>query len=110
MKIELDVPEWGRERRIYVLLGHEAFAVRDRQEGWFVKTERCNKCGKCCEADENWPLGTKVLDDGRRVCSYLNKSGEEWACGAGGIAPFSCCRDNPFQLAHEECSIRYRRL
>lgn len=109
--ISIPLPDWPgiEDRRIYIFLGRECYAVREPDEGWFIKTERCNFCGKCCQVDENWPLGTKEID-GKLYCQYLNKSSDEWFCEAGAMAPFSCCKDKPLKLAHPGCSIRYERM
>jgi len=103
------LPDWAEGRRIYVFLGRESWLVYEPGEGWFIKTARCNFCGKCCEVDENWPLGTKEIDD-KIYCQHINKSGDEWFCEAGSIAPFNCAKDKPLKLAHPDCSIRYERL
>jgi len=107
--LNLELPGWAEDRRIYIFLGRECYGIREPGEGWHIKSARCNLCGKCCEVDENWPLGTKIID-GVRYCQHINKSGDEWFCEAGSIAPFNCCKDKPLKLAHPDCSIRYERL
>jgi len=97
------------DRRIYIFQGRECWAVRYPKLGWYIKTAQCNMCGKCCEAKPEWFLGVKEIE-GKLYCQYLNKRGDKWACEAGPIAPFSCCRDNALELAHKDCSIRYERV
>lgn len=111
------LPDWVRERRVYVFVGRECWLIREPDEyggQWFVKTVRCNKCGKCCEVEADWRLGTKEMD-GKTVCQYLRKThiveGEderdEYTCDGGGGTPFMCCSDNWERPAHPECVIEY---
>ena len=109
--IDLDIPDHAKEKRIYIFLGRECYGIQEPNGDLFIKKVRCNMCGKCCmDIGETWGLGTKKID-GIVCCKYLNKGLKgEWTCGANGIAPFSCCRDNVEMLAHKDCVIEYEKM
>jgi len=130
MRISVDIPGWARERHIYVLAGSEPVAVYLRhpiiegvqKEGWtrWVKTRRCNLCGKCCIMnpldDPGWPFGYQEMEiDGRMedVCGALRMELRDgrpvYICMAGPLAPWGCIAKNPPHRPHPDCVIEYER-
>jgi len=82
--------EWTDERNIYIFAGIEIFIKRDLGQ-WYIKTERCNKCGECC----------------RRIkCEHLIFKANEWLCDYGVDRPFNCC---VHEAPEEYCNIRWRK-
>jgi len=82
--------KWTDERNIYILAGIEIFIKRDLGK-WYIKTERCNKCGECC----------------RKVkCEHLIFKANEWLCDYGVDRPFQCCI---YEGTEEYCSVRWRK-
>jgi len=81
--------KWTDERNIYIFAGIEIFIKRDLGK-WYIKTERCNKCGECC----------------RRVkCEHLIFRANEWLCDYHIDRPFQCC---VYEAPEEYCNIRWR--
>jgi len=88
MKIILNLPDWVKEKHLYVLAGIELVAYKYKNEEWKVKTSRCNMCGECCKGfsdKKTFP----PKENG--TCIYLKKSGDIYECGLGINRPFRCC-------------------
>lgn len=106
MKIEIEIPDWAAERDIYVMAGVEqlAFIPFNKNKIW-IKTERCNFCGKCCS--NLTPLAPFPQTKQKGVCDhlYLNE------CSLGYMRPWSCSVSDPHIGGKEDekewCSIRY---
>jgi hypothetical protein len=107
MRIEIDLPDWCDERHIYIFAGIELAAYRQYGENWIrVKTERCNRCGKCCQ-QEHWAL---EFNPGRCECTFMEHLGDEHRCALGINRPFSCGTGDPMTIPEgpwEECTIRF---
>jgi hypothetical protein len=94
MKITIEIPEWAKERHIFIMAGTECLAVKYASEKEvYVKTERCRfydfeKCGMCCDGCEfQMPDGGCGLED----------------------RPWKCCIDDPKNILENtpECKLRY---
>ena len=91
MRIEIDIPDWAKERDIYVMAGIELAAYKPAKGRWHIKTGRCNMCGKCCMNFKKGQTATPWKDmvkDGR--CVHLVPDGDRWMCGLGAARPWSC--------------------
>lgn len=110
MKIEIEIPDWAKERHLYLLAGIELVAYKDQEsKDWFIKTERCNSCGKCC---------MNLVDDGQytldknKNCIYLKADGEKWICSLGASRPLPCCEGDLEKNKENKdnlCCIRYKK-
>lgn len=130
MKFTIEVPEWAKERTIYIMAGPEIMGVVCDGTLW-MKTVRCNLCGKCCLVDEDFPLGVKSGDEvgwsaDVFVCKFLKK--EIWhfepfngatvyVCTAGAYAPFTCnigpspvCGREHFKENLPDCVLEYEKV
>lgn len=105
MKIELELPDWVRERTIYVMAGVELAAYRVPGRTWQVKISRCNMCGKCCmKLGERHPF--PVIDGS---CVYLSKrpgKNPMYECGLRMHRPFGCCVGIAQDMS--ECTEKYK--
>jgi len=82
-----NLPEWTKERHLYLFAGIELVAFRYFGEKWVIKTGRCNMCGLCCENQE----GTELLPvDEHGTCIHLAPSGDQKICDLGSERPFNC--------------------
>jgi len=106
MKIEIEIPEWAQERDLYVMAGVEQLAFIPYSKGkiW-IKTERCNMCGKCCE--NLTPMAPFPQTKKKGVCDHLYLK----ECGLGYLRPWSCSVSDPLigsnGVIRDWCSIRY---
>jgi len=91
MKKTIKLPEWTDERNIYIFAGIELVIKRDLGE-WMVKTERCNKCGKCCIAVK---------------CKHLILRANEWLCKFDANRPFNC---SVYEGLADYCNIKWKKL
>ncbi|MFQ5822253.1 MAG: hypothetical protein ACE5I5_19920 [Candidatus Heimdallarchaeota archaeon] len=110
--IRIEIPEWAKERHIYVFAGSEPLAIKLHGRKLVVKKVRCNWCGKCCiEVGADWIFGEKeMFIDGKveKVCGKLVKEGpNKYACSAGCYSPWCCIYKCPVNLPHPDCVIRY---
>ena len=104
MRIEIDIPDWTKERSIYVFAGIELVAYRVPKEKWKVKTSRCNMCGKCCmDVPDKWSMG-KNKETGH--CVHLIFYANQWLCDLGSNRPFSCCIGD----GADDCSIKWKEI
>lgn len=108
MRISIDVPGWAADRHIYIMAGIELLAyVPYGKSKLYLKTARCNFCGRCCR-----PPGDPTLprsEDGS--CGHLRKVGREYTCGLGQARPFHCSFYDPAQFNHlDDCSVRYQEI
>ncbi len=134
MKIELELPDWTKGRKLRIFAGIEALAnYCPKEKAWFVKTVRCTICGKCCIVDDsffNWNLPTKYgdavgWDPEIEICKYLEK--EVWnfdeyenqtvyVCTASAaIRPWACmigftCGDRSWKDYKPYCPIEYEKV
>lgn len=108
--MQLEIPDWVIERRVYIFLGRECWMVYEPDENqWYIKTERCNKCGKCCrDVPDDWQHGVQEID-GIRYCAGIREAGGEWWCEAKN-APFGCSKDKPRKIPHPDCVMRYEKI
>lgn len=108
-KIEIEVPEWGEKCRVYIFIGRECYALSEPDGTLYIKTERCNKCGKCCR--NPGPLFPTYVPEGEE-CEYCvhctRVSNDEWEC-TNPIVPFSCLKDSGRKLPHPECVMKYKK-
>jgi len=47
--VKFKIPDWANERTMYVHFGREAYLIRNPDGTTYIKTVRCNQCGKCCQ-------------------------------------------------------------
>lgn len=112
MKIKVEIPKRAERRTIVLLAGTEGIAVKRCDDPFImVKTEPCNRCGKCCQP----PLvagGFPKKENGE--CLHLVKDGDKYECGLGPDRPRVCCFSDPVIAgkpgAEEICSIRYEKI
>ena len=110
MKITIDIPEWAKDRNIYIMAGVEGLAVKRAADDFIsIKTERCNYCGKCCR--EPYVAGAFPLDK-NGACIYLEQIGPDFNCSLNQERPRVCCYSDPVVTGKPEaekyCSIRYK--
>ena len=109
MQITIDIPDWAKERHIYVFAGDELLAIQEihtvHQDGEHVLVRqplrvkpddgRCNGCGVCCNDGTVIPknlleeMKTRLADykySDSEPCPFLDSDG----CILGSIKPFSC--------------------
>lgn len=134
MRIELEIPKWAEGRNIRIFAGVEALAnYCASKKTLYIKTKRCNLCGKCCIVDEtflNWNLPTKYgdavgWDEDLEICKYLEK--EVWnfdeyknqtvyICTAPStVKPWACligfiCGDESWREYKPYCVIEYEKV
>ena len=72
MKIEIDIPDRAKGRRLFIFGGIEMLAVKEPDSNtWEIVEEGCNRCGMCCrENDEEW-----IFYDEQKGCKYLESAG-----------------------------------
>ena len=110
MKITIEIPKWAERRDIVVMAGIEGLAVKRCDDPYiYVKTDRCNNCGKCCRAPHiagAFPL------DGQGNC--IQQIGKSFECGLRVDRPRVCCYSDPViakkKDAEDFCSIRYKKI
>ena len=107
--ITIEVPDWGEERRVYIFLGRECYALSEADGTLYVKTERCNRCGKCCRNPGlQFP---KYIPEGedQEYCAYcIRMPNGEWEC-ENPLTPFGCLKDSGRKLPHPECVMKYKK-
>lgn len=109
MKVEIEIPDWCAERHLFLMAGIELAAYKEAQEErWHVKSERCNRCGKCCQQiskDGQYPA------DENGDCANLIPDGDLLICALGAMRPLSCGEGDPVKSkwkgAKGFCCIRY---
>lgn len=126
MKVELELPEWTDDRHIWVIGGQEPVACRIRikkKDGtitrrWYIKTSRCNLCGKCCMNLD--PDHLFVNENG--TCQFLEDVGGgqlechmpfgmPWGCLTGQGRPKPWSLDFSTRVARvPECTVEYEEV
>lgn len=94
MKVELELPDWVDERHIFIVAGIEMVAYNLYGERkWYIKTGKCNMCGKCCNMPNGKYFPYPRTKDGD--CVHLKKSvrGDYGECSLGTRRPWECCTD-----------------
>lgn len=112
--ITFDFQAWAKTKKIYVLAGVEVLGYKDVRDDLYVKTSRCDQCGKCCEtvhlADWNNPP-ISVLPAGYCVFRILEPgTNDKYRCLLGTDRPFSCCVEEPRDAQgaiQSYCSVAY---
>ena len=108
MKISLEIPDWCNGRHLTIIAGTELAAYKNAQDTqWQVKTDRCNRCGKCCRdlAKGQVPL------NGNGDCVHLIPDGVLWVCTLGALRPWPCIEGDPVRGQWKEsgfCSVKYK--
>jgi hypothetical protein len=109
MKIVLDVPDWAAERHIYIFAGIELLGYKlYGSDDVYVKTDRCNLCGKCCR---NLPKSGNIPTDDENTCIYLTKVGSDYICSLGTARPWQCSWSDPVMtrsMDSDICCIKYK--
>lgn len=113
MKITIEIPDWAKDRHIYILAGIESLAFKSafENEVW-VKETTCNFCGACCQ---NLPhsKSAQPLDENGN-CTNLVKYGDRYECSLGMHRPFGCSIFDPvvyrWPNGEQVCSIRYKKI
>jgi hypothetical protein len=107
MKITVELPDWAKERHIYIFGGVELLAFKEHGTDWFrIKEKSCDMCGKCCE-DAQF---IQTYDSARGRCEYLEEVGDEKRCSLGSNRPFSCSVGDPMTLEKgpwKDCCITF---
>jgi len=99
----IKLPKWTDERNIYIFAGIEIVMKRDLGE-WYIKTERCNNCGKCCMSKpKGWTHGRNRKHD----CKHLIFRANEYLCDLGADRPFFCSVSEGLP---EDCNIKWKKL
>lgn len=109
--LKIELPAWAEEMRNTLLTGRECYLVWEPEEqAWYVKTVRCNKCGKCCRGPfpGDWPPSTQQIGP-HEYCGGIKEAGGEFWCEAVYV-PTSCVFDTPHSLPHEDCVMKYEKL
>jgi hypothetical protein len=106
-KLTIEIPEWRGERHIHIFFGREQYAIIDLKNNIHIKTERCNRCGLCCQ--EPGPMLPEYRPDknGPKYCAHCEKDNEVWQCKNSAV-PFGCIRETPNTLPHKNCIMKYR--
>ena len=105
MQIEIEIPDWAKERRILIIAGCELAAMKlPHEDFWKIKQQRCDLCGECCLDNPPTPYG--VDDEGK--CNKLRKDGNQWICLAGSGRTVACLKDPP--ESYEACRITYQKV
>ena len=106
MKIEIEIPDWPKEEKcdLHILAGIEVIATKKYGKRWYIKTERCNMCGKCCmNVPKNWPHGQG--EDGN--CKYLVEyPPDKYICDLRGDRSYQCCVGDDSD--EDYCSIKWK--
>ena len=96
MKLEIDIPEWAKEKNIYVFANEELIAYKwHHEDKVHHKIARCNGCGQCCESGS--PFNG---DEG--PCIFLKEHG----CDLGTKIPLTCARSICYPT-FDKCSERF---
>lgn len=114
MELKIEIPEWAKERTLYVLAGRELLAIKRQNGKLKIKTVRCNNCAACCkDVPEDWFLGYKIKK-GIRVCRYLgDKVPVKNLCLLGIHAPLICVVADPSPDSPDpikECCVRFKEV
>jgi len=109
MKIEIEIPDWHGDRPMYVHFGREAYMIRNPDGTTYIKTVRCNQCGKCCQ--EPGPRFPTYIPEGEEVeycvyCEY-DKVDKIWVCKNDAV-PYGCVRETGGTLPHKDCIMEYK--
>lgn len=108
-RIEIDIPDWAKERHIYVFAGDELLAFKEirtvHHEGKHISIRqktlikdhdgRCTGCGSCCNTGTVIPSNL-LLEMKKRLAEYeYAESGpcpflEDEGCILGSVKPISC--------------------
>jgi len=111
MKIDLDLPACYSNRDIRIFAGIEEVAhfkqVGSRAGRWFIKKDRCNKCGKCCmDVPKSWLHGRQ--ENG--WCKHLEYSEGDrgYLCDYGVSRPFSCSHGD--DAGKDYCSVTWEKI
>jgi len=104
MKIEIEIPDWAGERALHILSGNEAVATKLSDGDWYVVTERCNRCGKCCKQYDKVPF--ECNENG--WCPYLYEEPTgEYTCLLGAYRPVGCSTLGPIPTF---CNMKMERV
>ncbi|MHA1440264.1 MAG: hypothetical protein ACTSPK_00180 [Candidatus Heimdallarchaeota archaeon] len=114
MKIEFEVPEWAKNRRISIFAGNELLAQKNvlstfnpetkkhefHQQKLRIKVGRCSGCGDCCNTGGS-PFPEKMLEEiKKRLKNYNYQQGipcplvDKDGCILKGKILFSCASSN----------------
>jgi len=84
------------------MAGIEPIVKRDKGI-WYIKTQRCTRCGKCCmNVPENYTHGRGA--DGN--CQHLKYEANEYLCDLGAKRPYICCVGDGF----DDCNIKWEKI
>lgn len=104
-----ELPEWIENHAIHIFSGVELVAYKNKDGNWFVKTGRCNWCGKCCQnLNDNF-----VFPVVNGQCIHLKKepgNNDQWLCGLGINRPFGCSIGIPSKIKHPYCTEEYEEV
>ena len=111
MKIELDLPDWAKEKNIYIFANEELLAYKwHNDDKVYQKTSRCSGCGQCCESGNpfnpiHWNFIKKIVEQSdfsdSEPCPFLGENG----CLLGSKIPFSCVRSDCSHF--DECTEEF---
>ena len=103
--INITIPDWAIERDIYIMAGMELMGYH-KDGKTFLKSIRCNQCGKCCmDVPDNHFI--EKGEDGNCKYLLLDKTTGLYDCKVGPYKPFACCVGEKTIL---ECKIDYKEI
>lgn len=114
--LKFTLPEWTDERHVWIIAGQEPVLFRQRFVGkdrkvryrWFIKSGRCNLCGKCCmNLRSDWIWGV----DSKGTCKRLveGNPGEFYCDPNKGGMPWGCLKGDGRERVLE-CTVRYEEV
>lgn len=109
MEVIIKIPDWAKSRTMYVIFGRETYMIRNPDGTTYIKTVRCDHCGKCCqEPGDMFPM---YIPEGEKVkycahCEY-DPVDKIWVCRNQAV-PFGCIRETGGTLPHKDCIMEYK--
>lgn len=102
-RVEIELPDWCKERHIRVFAGIEEVAHKKVGHKWQVKTVRCNKCGECCK---NVVFPKSRIDPKTDWCIHLKYYANEYLCDTN--RPFFCCGAD--SVGEKYCCVEWKTI
>jgi len=106
------LPEWAEDRHIYILAGMERIATKKANENvLWIKTKRCNHCGKCCMNISHPEKFFMPVVDGNCANLIIYEDGKT-DCKLNVDMPLSCCLADPVISNWKDkdiCCIEYKK-
>ena len=107
MRIELDLPDWVKERNIYIVSALngdiELATYKELGENWKVKDIRCGRCGDCCTKWINSP-------NPKEPCEHWELKDGKAYCKLDVGMPFNCVIGISKSPYITECVVTYKEI